>query len=57
MTHRSWMIVKSLGVRGLLLMALGFWVTAIIVSLLPSDPSSPGPSDVDTYVDVIMSGN
>jgi hypothetical protein len=57
MTSRRREIAKSLGLRGLFLVGVVFWVAAIVLGWESPDPTAGRPSDVEAYFNVILSGN
>ena len=57
MSSRSWKIAESLGLRALFLVGVAFWVAAIILGHESPDQTAGRPSEVDTYFNVILSGN
>jgi len=57
MTSRSSEIAKSLGLRALFLVGAAFWVAVIVFGCESPDQTAACPSDVETYFNVIMSGN
>jgi len=56
-TRLSWLTAKSLGLRTLFVLGLGFWVAVLFLARHPPKQSADVPSDVDTYANVILSGN
>ena len=57
MTSRGWKIAEALGLRALFLVGVAFWVAAIILGHESPDQTAGRPSDVETYFNVILSGN